>query len=481
VSVWPFSSASELLAALRQRKASASELTELYIGRIERHDQVVNAVVIRDFERARRQAAAADAARGRGEELPLLGLPMTVKDCMHVTGLATTSGVVGRADAIADRDSPVVASVRAAGAVILGKTNVPPYAGDVQSWNELFGRTSNPWDPERTPGGSSGGSAAALAAGLTALELGSDLSGSIRQPAAFCGVYGHKPSETAVPRTGHVPGSMLPNAATCMDVQGPLARSATDLALALDLLVGPDVGEDVAWRIVLPPPRCGALRDFRVAVLPSPDWLVIDDEIRAAVEQLAGDLAVAGAKVAVAQPEAFGDLRQHHRVFLRLFHAMIAHGTAQERLEQAGRLRERGGEDALAHADGLLASASEYIKWCDERERFRESCRSFFLDWDVLIAPNHCVNAFRHDERPPGERDLLVNGLTIDAAVELVHPALASLSGLPATAFPRGLSGAGLPIGLQAIGPYLEDRTPIRFAELVAEAFGGFAEPPGFA
>lgn len=478
--IGPFSSAVALLAALRRRELSATELTDLYVDRVLRFDGEVNAVVIRDFERARQQAAAADAARARGVDLPLLGLPVTIKDCMHVTGLPTTSGLEKRADAIADTDSPVVASVRAAGAVVLGKTNTPPYAGDVQTWNPLFGRTVNPWRPDRTPGGSSGGSAAALAAGLTGLDVGSDLAGSIRQPAAFCGVYGHKPSETAIPRTGHVPGSMLPNVATCMDVQGPLARSADDLALALDVLAGPDVGEDVAWRIELPPARHDSLRDFRVALLPDPDWLPVDAEILAARDSLADHLAGQGAKVAVAQPDAFGDLREHHRTYVRLMYAMISHGSARERAERARALRERGGLGDDAHADALRATASEYIRWCDHRESYRESFRAFFRDWDVLITPNHCVNAFPHDERPPGERDLDVNGRMVDAAIELVHPGLATLSGQPATAFPCGHTADGLPIGLQAIGPYLEDHTTIRFAALLAEEFGGFRSPPGY-
>ncbi|MEV4315548.1 amidase [Actinocrispum sp. NPDC049592] len=475
-----FSSATDLPDALRRKEISSAELTESYIRRIERHDHAVNAVVIRDFDRAREHAAKADAARARGADLPLLGLPMTIKDCLHVEGLPTTAGAPERAGHIADRDSLVVERVRAAGAIFLGKTNVPPYAADNQAWNELFGRTSNPWNGERTSGGSSGGAAAALAAGLTGLEIGSDFAGSIRQPAAFCGVYGHKPSETAVPRTGHVPGGMLPNIAICMEAQGPMARSAADLALALDIVAGPDVGEEVAWRIALPPPRHDRLRDFRVAFLPVPRWLEVDDDIVAASDRLAGELAAAGAKVAVAQPDTFGDMLSYHRVYARMCYAMTGRGTKAERQAKARRLRAKGGEDALAHADGLEATASQYIRWCDARESFRAGYRAFFADWDVLVAPNHSVNAFPHDSRPVGERDLVVNGRTVDATVELVHPGVANLCGQPSTAFPCGLSREGLPVGLQAIGPYLEDHTVIRFAGLVADLGFTYQPPPGF-
>ncbi|MEV4211206.1 amidase family protein [Micromonospora sp. NPDC049662] len=466
--------------ALRRGTVSARELVEMHIARVRRYDEAINAVVVRDFARATRHAADADAARARGDQRPFLGVPVTIKDCMHVAGLPTTSGLPKRATAIAATDSPVVASLKAAGMVVLGKTNTAPYAGDTQSWNALFGRTNNPWSLDRTPGGSSGGSAAAVAAGMTPLDIGSDLAGSIRQPAAFCGVYGHKPSETAVPRAGHVPGSLLPNTATCMDVQGPIARSATDLRRVVDILAGPEIGEDVAWRIALPSPRHDELRAFRVAILPTPGWLEVDHDIQAAIENLARTLSRLGAVVAMAQPEGVGDLREHHLTFLKILYAITAHGSTEERVEAAARLRDRGTDEAAAQAEALLAPASVYIKWCDDRETIRQSFRHFFRHWDVLLTPAHCVNAFPHDERPVGERDLTVNGRTVDAAVETVFPALASLGGQPATVFTAAISRAGLPIGLQAIGPYLEDHTPLRMVEMLADELGSFQPPPGY-
>ena len=290
-----FASAHAMLAALQAGQISATELLELHLARIARYNPQINAIVTPNEEQARLRAAEADAAYARGESLgPLHGLPLTIKDCIEVAGLLTTAGVPERAEAISMQNGPVAPWILDAGAVLMGKTNVPPYAGDWQANNEVFGRTNNPWDLSRTPGGSTGGGAAALAAGLTPLEFGSDIGGSIRIPAAFCGVYGHRPSDTAAPRYGHVPGSPLPNAAAVMAVQGPLARSAVDLELALDVIAGPIVGEDVAWRLALPPARHTSLADFRVAILPQAPWLPVDAEITAALDDLAARLSRAG-------------------------------------------------------------------------------------------------------------------------------------------------------------------------------------------
>lgn len=477
----PFASAVGQLAELRAGRVSAAELVEMYVKRTEKYDGDINAVVQRDFERARRAAVRADERRARGEDAALLGLPITVKDCLHLAGLPTTAGVPVRANAVAVRHSPLVASALAAGAIVLGKTNVPPNADDTQSWNQIFGRTANPWDLRLTAGGSTGGGAAALAAGFTALELGSDMSGSLRQPAAYCGVYGHKPSETALPRTGHVPGRDAPNTATCLDVQGPMARSAADLALAMDVLAAPEADEAVAWRIELPRPRRESLVGMRVAILPIPAWLEVDDEIKAALEGLGQQLAAAGASVAVAQPQFLGDLRAHHRLFNCLLYASTGSGTPARREATAREWRARGDQFSTSAARGLLAGARDYIRWYDERQRYRAAFAAFFREWDVLVTPSDCINAFPHDERPVATRDLAVNGTTIAAELQPVFPALANVSGLPATAFPCGLTRDGLPIGLQAIGPYLEDHTAIRFAGLVADLLGGFVPPRGYA
>ena len=483
----PFATAGEMLAALRAGRITSAELTELYIRRIERHDRALNAVVVRDFERARQQAGAADRAAARGELAPLLGLPITLKESINVVGLPTTCGVPEWAGAVAQWDAPAAARTRGAGAVLLGKTNVPPMLADWQSANPVYGRTANPWDLGRTPGGSSGGSAAALAAGLTALEVGSDIGGSIRVPAVFCGVYGHRPSETLLPRSGQFPIPPLPNAAVVMAVQGPLARSAEDLELALSVLAGPDAGEDVAWRVELPPARHERLADFRVAVLPAIPWLPVDDEIATALDDLAARLGRLGAIVKQAQPDVLGDHRAHHAFYRQLLAAVTgARVDADERRRRIEVCRAAGDEFSLAAARGLEGTAGDYIAWHGQREQYRAAYRAFFRDWDVLLAPAINVLPYPHIPRPwpADDSDLAltldVNGRPAPYLLGFAHPAVSTVAGQPATAFPVGRSRAGLPVGLQAIGPYLEDLTPIRFAALLAQEMGGFRKPAGY-
>ena len=482
-----FSSATELLSGLRTGNISAADLTELHIRRIERHDGRLNAVVVRDFDRARQQARAADQARARGETRPLLGLPMTLKESINVTGLGTTCGVPDWKGYVSPHDGAAAARSRAAGAVLLGKTNVPPMLADWQSANPIFGRTNNPWDLGRTPGGSSGGSAAALAAGLTALEVGSDIGGSIRVPAAFCGVYGHRPSETLLPRSGQFPMPPLPNAAVVMGVQGPLARSAEDLELALSVLAGPDVGEDVAWTVSLPAARRDRLADFRVAILPPIPWLPVDGQIVAALQDLAARLTKMGAVVKEVQPDGLGDHREYHGFYRTLLSAVTgARVDAETRRQRVTSFRRAGDDLSLAAARGLEGSAGDYLLWHGRREQHRAAWRAFFREWDVLLAPAINVLAYPHIERawPADDSDLTltftVDGQSVPYLHGLCYPALSTVPGQPATAFPVGISREGLPIGLQAVGPYLEDLTPIRFTALLAREIGGFRKPSGY-
>ncbi len=478
-----FAPAVEMLRWLRERRVSAEELLDLHLERIGRFNPTLNAIVTPDYDNARHAARAADAARARGEDGALLGLPLTIKDCIDVAGLPSTAGMPDRAVHRAESDSVLTGRVRAAGAAIMGKTNIPPMAGDWQANNPVFGRTNNPWDLARTPGGSTGGGGAALAAGLTPLEFGSDIGGSIRVPAAFCGVYGHRPSETALARSGHYPGSPLPNWATVMGVQGPLARSAEDLELGFDVVSGPEIGEDVAWRLELPAARRERLAEFRVAVLPRIPWAPLDDEIAAAQQRLADQLAGAGATVKQALPPEFGDLREHHKTYLSLLAVMIAGEMPDDvRAGAAAALQVHGDEFDAAQAQGYIASARQYIAWHGQREQFRAAFRAFFRDWDILLAPVTMTPPFPHVDPsvPFGQRTVLVNGKPEHYGLNVVYPSVTILCGQPATAFPVGLTQRGLPIGLQAIGPYLEDRTPLRFAGLVAREFGGFQRPPGY-
>ncbi len=468
----PFASATTLLSALRRGAVGSAELTDLYIRRIERHDRRLNAVVVRDFDRARQAAKGADQARGRNEAKPLLGLPITLKESINVTGLGTTCGVPDWKGYVSAHDGAAAARTREAGAVLLGKTNVPPMLADWQSANPIFGRTSNPWDLGRTPGGSSGGSAAAIAAGLSALEVGSDIGG---------------PSETLLPRSGQFPMPPMPNPAVVMGVQGPLARSAEDLELALAVLAGPDVGEDVAWKVALPPARRERLADFRVAVLPPIPWHPVDEQIWAAQQDLVARLGKLGCVVKEAQPEGLGDHREYHGFYRTLLAAITgARMDAETRRQRSAMFRALGDDLSVAQARGFDGSASDFLLWHGRREQHRAAWRAFFRDWDVLLAPAINVLAYPHIERawPMDASDttitLPVNGQPQPYLQSLCYPALSNVPGQPATAFPVGVSREGLPIGLQAIGPYLEDLTPIRFTALLAREVGGFRKPAGY-
>jgi amidase len=268
-SEWDYRSIEELTKALQTRKISAVELVEHTIARIEALDQRLNAVVVRDFERAREVAKVADVALNRGERRPLLGMPMTIKEAFNVTGLSTTWGIPQFKDFVPTEDAVIVSRVKSAGAVILGKTNVPFQLTDNQSYNDIYGTTNNPWDLGRTPGGSSGGSAAALAAGFGPLSLGSDAGGSLRAPAHFCGIYAHKPTLGLVPDRGHTPpSSPALQRESDLSVVGPMARTAADLARALDVVAGPDEErEGIGYRLALRPARHDDLRSFRVLVI----------------------------------------------------------------------------------------------------------------------------------------------------------------------------------------------------------------------
>src|SRR5882672_4337157 len=405
----PFASAVDMLAALRARRLSAVELLEMHQSRIARHNPELNAIVEPDFERARRDAEAADAQRARGEDAPLRGLPMTLKESINVRGLRTTAGMTMWKDFRSEHDAPVTQRVKGAGAVVMAKTNVPQMLADWQSNNPVYGRSNNPWDLARTPGGSTGGGAAALAAGLTPLEYGSDIGGSIRVPAAFCGVYGHRPSETAFPRSGQFPFPPLPNAAVVMGVQGPMARSAQDLMLGLDVGAGPDTGEEVAWRLEIPPPRRERLGDFRVAVMPPVDWVPVDDEFVAALDGLVSRLAKAGCQVKAVQPEILGDHRMHYVLYHTLLAAVTsARLSAEDRQKRLEVMRTRDDEWMAAARRGIEGTAPDYIVWHAQREQVRASWRQFFREWDVLLAPAWLGPAYPHEDRPwPGTPEFI--------------------------------------------------------------------------
>lgn len=474
-----FCSAVQMLAALDSGEISSAELVELHIDRIEARDGELNAIPVRTFDRARDAAVAADAARARGSRAPLLGLPLTLKESTQVAGLPQSAGIVELKDYRPTHDGVVARRLFAAGACLLGKTDIPVALGDWQADSPVYGRTNNPWDLARTPGGSTGGGGAALAAALTPLEIGSDIGGSIRVPAAYCGIYGHRPSETAIPRAGAFPFGDLENPAIVLGVQGPLARTTADIELLFDVVAGPGEGEDAGWRLALPPARHDTLAAFRVAIMPPTPLAQPSDAMQEKVDELASFLGRAGATVAQAMPEL--DHRAYFADYLTLLTAITSVGMSREPREEAARATDPGNDEILAALRaGYIVDANAYINLLSRREHARAAWRAFFANWDVLVCPTALDVAFEHQSGDQDQRVLTVDGRSVSYMLNIVYPMWAIHAGQPATAFPAGLSSSGLPVGLQAIGPYLGDRTTIQFARMLEREWHAFESPPGY-
>jgi amidase len=484
-SEWDHRTIRDLMAALQARKVSALELTDLAIARIERLDRLVNAVVVHDFERARDAARMADAALSRGETGALLGVPTTVKESFNIAGLPTTWGIPHFKHFKPKEDALVVARVKKAGAVILGKTNVALRLSDWQSYNDIYGTTNNPWDLGRTPGGSSGGSAAALASGFGPLSLGSDMGGSLRAPAHYCGVYAHKPTLGLVPVRGQVPPSVPPLPRDSgLAVVGPLARSAADLALALDVIAGPyEEREGIAYRLALRPARHDNLRDFRVLVIDKHPLGPTGSVVKGALGRLSERLGRLGVKIARASP-SLPDFAQSARIYTRLLSSLwgadLSPGAYAGMRREAAALSPRDGSLAAERTRGAVISHRDWLEADAARSRLSQGWSELFREWDVVLCPPMPTPAFPHDHSLPLEhRQIRIDGKTysyLDA--QIIWGELATTPGLPATVAPIDRSESGLPIGVQIIGPYLEDRTTIAFAELLEREFGGFMPPP---
>lgn len=478
-----FRSAQDLAGMVRRREIGAVELLELYFGRIDALDAAINAVIWQDREGALETARAADSRTVAGGDLPPLhGVPMTIKESFDVAGAPTTWGDSAFRNNVARQDCVAVERLKRAGVTLFGKTNVPLNLADWQSFNDIYGITSNPWDAGRTPGGSSGGSAAALAAGLTGIETGSDIGASIRNPAHYCGVFGHKPSFGICPPRGQALPGILTGAD--MAVIGPLARSAGDLELALNVMAGPDVLDAAGWRLELPAPRARSFGDLRVAVMLESDLSEVDGAYLDMLQDLVDGIARTGATVSdAARPDI--DMRDAHEIYIQLLRAATSARLPQEKLEdfQAARARlEPGDISYLAlMTRGNTMTHREWMGLNERREHIRWAWHGFFEDWDVLVSPAAASTAFPHDHSGERhDRTIPVNGHEAAITDQMFWAGFGLMAMLPGTVAPAGISRDGLPGGIQITGPWLGDLTTIEVARLIEREFGGFRPPSGF-
>jgi amidase len=443
--------AHRLAEAIRQRDISSRELLEHYLIRVERLNPPLNAVVTLDPDGARQAADDADAALARGEAMgPLHGVPMTIKDTYETAGMRTTCGLEAW-DHVPERDAEAVRRLRAAGAVIFGKTNTPALAGDWQTFNPIFGTTNNPWDTTRTTGGSSGGAAAAVATGMTAVELGSDIAGSIRLPSNWCGVSGHKPSWGVVPQRGHLPPAPGALADTDLGVMGPIARDVDDLSLALDVLAGADGHRATGWRLELPIARAKTLSQLRLAAWLDDPAYPVEDDVRTVLESAVTAVRQAGARIVDMRPQV--KLQESVGLHMELLYPLM----------------ERSSN--LLHRDWLSAN--------ERREQLRAVMANFFSDVDALLMPVAVVPAIPHDHsKPLASREIRTPDGSRPYLDLFGWVGPATVAYLPATVVPVGRTPEGLPVGIQIVGPYLEDRTTLAVARGIEEVLGGFVPPP---
>jgi amidase len=478
-----FKSGPQLGRMLRARKISAQELLAETATQYARHNAAINAVVVTDFDSARKAAKAADRRLAKGKTLSAFdGVPMTIKESFDWAGLPSTWGDPLLADNFAKRDAVVLDRMRAAGTVPYGKTNVPLALSDWQSFNTIYGTTNNPWNVKRTPGGSSGGAAAALASGMTALEIGSDIGASIRNPAHYCGVFGHKPTYGVVPYRGHLmPGSV---ALSDITVAGPLARSAKDLTAMMKILVGLEGIESRGVKIALPPAKQTSLKPFRVAIKLSSSVSEMDDGYQKQLQALAGFLRKRTKKLSLEASPAFDDAEAYEN-YITLLRATATKRMSEDEIAAAAkRGKEFDGDDKSYVAmmnRALGITHGGWLKANERRHQLRQVWDAFFDDWDVLLCPCAASAAWPHDQvGERHERMIPVNGKMVSTIDQRFWAGYSGNFFLPSTVAPLGQSDEGLPLGVQIITREYGDYTSLRFAELLDREWRSFEPPPGF-
>lgn len=478
-----FQSASDVAQQIINKKISSVELTNMILARIEKIEPKINAINVLLAEEALEKAKEADNALAKGNIIgPLHGVPVTIKDTFRIKGVLTTVGNPALSDYFPDYDAVSVARLKAAGAVILGNTNVPYMLDDHQSYNEIYGRTNNPWNLGHSPGGSTGGGAAALAAGLSYLSLGSDTAGSIRVPAHFCGIFGHKPTLELVPKQGQIPPmpGALPYSSNGLSVAGPLARSAEDLKLLLEVCGGPVSPQSVAYSWKLPEARKTRLKDYKIRYVLNDEKFPVSSEMLPVMESALAEFRKAGVKLDEGWPADMDAIELFH-LYMYLIYASASKGASIDEIDAYRKNPDKQDSPLQKLKAQAYTDPHKYFIEKDKtRLKVRELWQAFFKDYDAFVIPTAIVPAYPHSDVPWDRRILKTpDG---DRAYDdmFFWISFATLAGLPATIIPIGFTATGLPVGLQIIGPYLEDATPIQLAGLLSEVLGGIQHPAGY-
>jgi amidase len=480
-----YKSAFALADEIRTGALKSRDVLEFFLARVDEHNPKLNSIIAFDLDRARARADAADAAAAKGEDWgPLHGVPLTIKDALSTEGIVTVGGIPECKDNIPTKNALAVQRYVDAGAIIFGKTNVPFMSSDLQSYNDVYGTTNNPWNVERTCGGSSGGAAASVAAGMTPLELGSDIGGSIRTPAHFNGVYGHKPSFGIVSQRGHLPPGENTISEGDLSVVGPIGTNPDDLEKALDIIAAPNPEDAKAYSIKLPPARTTDPAKLRVAVWSDDAFCPVDADIKAAIEAAADSLEKAGASVdRNARPKV--DLDKNQKNYAHMLMAAMGSGMPEPVFDMMKQIAEASDPAdvslATLQARGIASSHREWNRQMEKRAHIRAAWAAFFEDYDVLLCPCAHVPAFPHDHSPDMQaRKLTVNGEERPYMDVLGWAGLTLNALLPVTATPIGTSRDGLPIGVQVVADYLEDKTALAVAKMLEQHHRAFIPPPGY-
>jgi amidase len=476
-------SAKAQLALLAEGRISAAELLELHLSRIERLDPALNAVVALDVAKARAAALASDARRRAGQAGALEGLPITIKDAFDVAGHVSTAGANAYRERMPEEDAAAVARLRAAGAIIMAKSQVPVFSGDFQSYNPLHGTTNNPWDPALSPGGSSGGACVAVATGMSAFELGSDLGSSIRWPAAATGVFGLKTTWNLISTWGMVPPPPERRSPRNADlvVAGPIARTADDIALILSVLVGGREPGSPSPVALAQPARLDA-RGLRVCVWRDDPFAKADALVHEGVDRAARLLEGEGAIIDESTRPGFS-FQEAFEVFALLNHAIVAHGLPPKVRAKIQAMAAGFSPNDLSHrslqARGARMTPGLYQQLSQRRLAIKRQWARLFTRFDVVLAPPAPVAFLAHDHGPDlHARTLTVNGEACPYLDFLVWAALASGGDLPALSAPVMRSAGGLPLGVQIIGPAGGDHQVIAVGRMLEQITGGFVAPP---